>query len=122
MKKEIISQQNNGTVLLNLWQILKKLLHLVLLYSTKNLLVNKMIQRDTKMIREDTKKKNLTISQQNNGMVPSTLCQILEVLHLVFQFNIKSLNFKSQLVDKHKKLLMLNKEFLKIQKQNMSPR
>lgn len=58
------------------------------------------------MIRKDTKKKKLIINQQNNGMVPSNPWKILEVLHkLVFQFNIKNLNFKSQLVDKLKKLL-----------------
>ena len=45
-KKEIISQQNNGMVLLNLWKILEKLLHPVLLRNIKNLL-NKMIQNNT---------------------------------------------------------------------------
>lgn len=59
------------------------------------------------MIRKDTKKKKLIINQQNNGMVPLNLCKILEVLRkLVFQFNIKNLNFKSQLVDKLRKHLI----------------
>ena len=57
------------------------------------------------MNRKDIKRKKEIISQQNNGMVLLNRWKILEVLlKLAFQFNIKNLNFKSQQVDKLKKL------------------